>query len=280
MHRFRFARNDAAAPLAARRGATERDGPCQHRIMSFGMTAARSICFKGLIAVRSQRNGQAMRPADQRSICQIIVSVLALATVATSAAASEAPVRSMLEMRQQHVVVQKFDLSCGAAALATLLNYQFGDRVSEKDVTRGLIRRKEYIEHPELVRVRQGFSLLDLKRYVSTRGYVGIGYGNLEMADLIKLAPIIVAVSPFGYNHFVVFKGLVGDRVVLADPGYGNRTMSREKFEKMQINFPKIGKVGFIVTRNGQQAPPGDLTVQATDMLVPSGAALRQVLPD
>jgi hypothetical protein len=48
----------------------------------------------------------------------------------------------------------------------------------------------------------------------------------------------------------------------------------------MQINFPKIGKVGFIVTRNGSQAPPGDLTVQATDMLVPSGDALRQVLPD
>jgi predicted double-glycine peptidase len=202
---------------------------------------------------------------------------IAFAAPAAVAGTSE-PVRSMLEIRQHSVVVQKFDLSCGAAALATLLNYQFGDHVTEKDVTRGLIRRKEYIEHPELVRIRQGFSLLDLKRYVATRGYVGIGYGHLEMSDLVRLAPIIVAVHPFGYNHFVIFKGLVGDRVVIADPAYGNRTMSREKFEKLQINFPQIGKVGFIVTRGGRQAPPGELTVQQYDLIFPSGDLLRQVI--
>jgi uncharacterized protein len=184
----------------------------------------------------------------------------------------------MLEIRERDVVVQKFDLSCGAAALATLLRYQFGDQVSEKEVTAGLIRRPEYIAHPELVRVRQGFSLLDLKRYVATRGYSGIGYGNLEMKDLLKLAPIIVAVSPFGYNHFVVFKGMIGDRVLLADPAYGNRTMSREKFEKMQINFPQIGRVGFVVTRDGRQAPPGKLGVRGSDLVIPSGDILRQVL--
>jgi predicted double-glycine peptidase len=211
----------------------------------------------------------------------LLGGAIAGALLAPAAGAAEAPpppVRSMLEMRQQSMVVQKFDLSCGAAALATLLNYQFGDFVSERDVTRGLIRRKEYIEHPELVRIRQGFSLLDLKRYVATRGYVGVGYGNLEFDDLVKLAPLIVAVSPFGYNHFVVFKGVVGDRVVLADPAYGNRTMSRAKFEQMQIVFPQIGKVGFIVTRNGEQAPPGDVVVHATDILAPSGDVVRQVL--
>ena len=184
----------------------------------------------------------------------------------------------MFELRQRDVVVQKFDLSCGAAALATLLNYQFGDHVSEKEVTAGLIRREEYIKNPALVRIRQGFSLLDMKRYATSRGYVGVGFGNLEMDDLVKLAPIIVAVSPFGYNHFVIFKGLVGDRVVLADPAYGNRTMSREKFEQLQINFPEIGKVGFIITKDGNPAPPGELTVHESDLLVPAGAPLRQVL--
>lgn len=219
--------------------------------------------------------------APRRAFAFVLVSAVLAGTVeAGSAGAQEArpPVLSMLEMRQRSVVVQKFDLSCGAAALATLMNYQFGDRVSETDVTRGLIRRKEYIEHPELVRIRQGFSLLDLKRYVATRGYVGVGYGNLEMKDLIELAPLIVAVSPFGYNHFVVFKGLVGDRVVLADPAFGNRTMSRAKFEKMQINFAKIGKVGFVLTRNGKQAPAGALEVHDSDVVAPSPAMVRQVL--
>lgn len=221
-----------------------------------------------------------MRPAAALHAISPIVMAASVAFGAAGAAAEppRGPVRSLLEIRQHAVVVQKFDLSCGAAALATLLNYQFGDHVTETEVTRGLIRRKEYIAHPELVRIRQGFSLLDLKRYVATRGYVGVGYGNLEMSDLIRLAPLIVAVSPFGYNHFVVFKGLVGDRVVLADPAYGNRTMPRDKFEKMQIVFPKIGKVGFIVTRHGQQAPPGELIVEPTDLAAPSSDMVRQVI--
>jgi len=184
----------------------------------------------------------------------------------------------MLEIRERNVVVQKFDLSCGAAALATLLNYQFGEHVTEQEVTAGLIRRQEYIEHPELVRVRQGFSLLDMKRYAGTRGYAGVGYGNLEMSDLINLAPIIVAVSPFGYNHFVIFKGMIDDQVFLADPAYGNRTMPREKFEKLQINFPEIGKVGFILTRNGDQAPPGQLAIEDRNLIAPSGDFVRQTL--
>ena len=184
----------------------------------------------------------------------------------------------MIEMREQSVIVQKSDLSCGAAALATLLTFQFGDRVSEKEVTSGLIRRQEYIEQPELVRVRQGFSLLDMKRFANARGYTGIGYGNLEMSDLLNLAPIIVAVSPFGYNHFVIFRGMIGDQVLLADPAYGNRTMSREKFEKMQIDFPQIGRVGFIITRDGRPAPPGELAVRTSDFVRPPGSAVRQIL--
>src|SRR5689334_2013631 len=54
-------------------------------------------------------------------------------------------VKSLLEMRQERTVVQQWDLSCGAAALATLLSYQHGDFVSEREIAKGLMRRKEYI---------------------------------------------------------------------------------------------------------------------------------------
>ena len=224
-------------------------------------------------------------PSLQQMLCGAVRLLLLLGAIVAGAlgiplasADSTSPVRSLLEMRQQGVIVQKSDLSCGAAAVATLLNFQFGDHVTEKEVTAGLIRRKEYIEHPEVVRIRQGFSLLDMKRYVTSRGYMGIGYGKLEFDDLLKLAPIIVAVSPFGYNHFVVFRGIIGNRVLLADPAFGNRTMSRDKFEQMQIDFPEIGKVGFIVTRDGQPAPPGELAVHASDFVAPSGELVRQDL--
>lgn len=188
-----------------------------------------------------------------------------------AALAADRPVKSLLEMRQQGVVVQKYDLSCGAAALATLLNFQFGDPVTERDVNAGLIRRQEYIEHPELVRIRQGFSLLDMKRYVDGRGYQGVGFGQLDMDDLIKLAPVIVAVSPIGYNHFVIFRGIFRDQVLLADPAYGNRTMSREKFERIWIDFPELGKVGFIVTRDGEPAPPRLLAPRAEEFVMLNG---------
>lgn len=194
------------------------------------------------------------------------------------AVAQSSPVISLKELRSSGVIVQKFDLSCGAAALATILNFQFGDRVTEKEVAEGLIRRKEYIEHPEIVRVRQGFSLLDLKRFVDSRGYQGVGYGKLELDDLIKIAPAIVAVSPIGYNHFLIFRGRIGDEVLLADPAFGNRTMSVEKFERIWIDFPDIGKVAFIVTRNGKPEPPGQLAVQSAQVVAPPDVFVRQII--
>src|SRR5690242_19123202 len=193
------------------------------------------------------------RGAPSALVATLAVTIAILTSTFGARAGESGYVRSMLEMRRENVVVQKFDLSCGAAALATILNYQFGDHVTEREVTAGLIRRKEYIEHPELVQIRQGFSLLDMKRYLNTLGYVGTGYGNMEFADLIKLAPIIVAVSPIGYNHFLIFRGVIGDKVLLADPAFGNRTMSIEKFERIWIDFPELGRVGFTVSRDGKQ---------------------------
>lgn len=221
--------------------------------------------------------GRGLKRRSEYLLLGVIAAVLFGAGPAS--ADGKGPVVSLLEMRQQAVIVQKSDLSCGAAALATLLNFQFGDRVTEKEVTDGLIRRKEYIEHPEVVRVREGFSLLDLKRYVTSRGYDGVGYGKLEFSDLLTLAPLIVAVSPLGYNHFVVFRGVLGDQVLLADPAYGNRTMSREKFQRIWIDFPEIGRVGFVVTHDGKPAPPGELAPQAWQFVAPPRDLVRQALP-
>jgi uncharacterized protein len=176
-------------------------------------------------------------------------------------------VKSLLEMRHERVVIQEWDISCGAAALATILNYQHGDPVSEREVARGLIGRQEYIENPSLVRARQGFSLLDLKRFVDARGYEGIGYGNLEFQDLIEMAPVIVPVDFSSYPHFVVFRGALGNRVLLADPAFGNRTMLASKFEAAWLGYPEFGKVGFVVAPVDGTATPGRLAPQPRDFV-------------
>lgn len=171
-----------------------------------------------------------------------------------------APVKSLVELRQLNVVMQQWDLSCGAAALATILNYQHGDPVSERDIAIGMMGRRVYIENPAMVTYRQGFSLLDLKRFVDQRGYNGVGLGQLDFDDLIDYAPIIVPISMHGYQHFVVFRGYDRHHVLLADPAFGNRTMTRARFEKVWFPLPEVGRIGFYVERTDNLIPPDRLS--------------------
>ncbi len=158
------------------------------------------------------------------------------------------PVTSLLELRQKNVVMQEWDLSCGAAALTTLLRYQHGFDLTEKEVATTLIDRKEYIANPDLLKIKQGFSLLDLKRYTDGLGLSGNGYGQLDLNNLIEMAPLLVPVNLDGYKHFVVFRGVAGSRILVADPAWGNRIMSRQVFLDAWIDHGEFGKVGFSVT--------------------------------
>ena len=49
--------------------------------------------------------------------------------------------RTLKELRDQYVVKQEFDYSCGAAALATLMRYYFGDHVTEYEILKLLESR-------------------------------------------------------------------------------------------------------------------------------------------
>jgi len=177
------------------------------------------------------------------------------------------PVQSVLEMRHENVVLQQWELSCAAAALATLLRYQHGVPITERSVALGLIDRREYLKNPELVRLRQGFSFLDLQRFVATLGYEGIGLGQLSFADLLDRAPIIVPVNLRGYPHFVVFRGATKTRVLLADPAFGNLSVSVAKFKNGWIKYQEIGRVGFVVTKEGTLSPPGRLLARPMDFV-------------
>jgi len=177
-------------------------------------------------------------------------------------------VRSLLEMRQEKVIVQNWDLSCGAAALATLLIFQHGETTTERTVAKGLMNRQEYLDDPDLIRFRHGFSLLDLKRYVDRMGYEGVGFGKLDIETALEQAPIMVPVRFNGYNHFVVLRGARGDRVLLADPAYGNRTMSIGQFEQTWLDYKDMGHVGFVIRRTDGREPPNQLAPEPKDFLM------------
>ena len=179
------------------------------------------------------------------------------------------PVRSLREMRQENVVVQQWDTSCGAAALATLLRYQHGLPFSEKEIAEAMLRRND----PLKVKVRGGFSLLDLKRYADAQGLEGVGYMNVGLDDLVDRAPAIVPVVVRGYPHFVVVRGKAGDKILIADPAFGNRTMDVRSFEEAWQ-----GGITFVVQRRDGELPPNELTERPTDTLRPPDAAIRSAL--
>lgn len=153
------------------------------------------------------------------------------------------PVRSLLEIRHEGVVVQQWDSSCGAAALATVLTYALKDPVSERKVAEGMLRRTD----PLRVRVRGGFSLLDLKRFAENRGYSAEGYRELAVEELLKMQSPIVPISEHANPHFVVVRGLKDGILDVADPAFGNRKIPLERFSSIWQNG-----IGFVVTRRSR----------------------------
>jgi len=141
------------------------------------------------------------------------------------------PATSIKEARFSAMVRQQFDFSCGSAALSTLLTYHYHFPVTEQTIFEEMFARgeKEKIKH-------EGFSLLDMKRYLEAHGFEANGY-EAPLDKLISVGiPAIVLINDNGYNHFVVIKGIRGERVLLGDPSGGTRAVSRKKFESIWAN--------------------------------------------
>lgn len=152
-------------------------------------------------------------------------------------------VKSVDALRSKNVVHQTYDYSCGSAALTTILDYYLGERVNEQQAMEGMLKYGE----AEQIIARRGFSLLDMKLYVASLGYRAEGF-HAQPEDLLTLTqPAIVPIQYGGYDHFVVFKGISEGHVALADPQFGNLTLTLERFidiwkpEVVFIIYPREG---------------------------------------
>lgn len=138
----------------------------------------------------------------------------------------QAPVKSYVELRFKNVIRQTRDVSCGAAALATLLRYFYDEPIGEE----AIIEAAYEIGDPTKIR-QDGFSMLELKQVGQRRGYVAQGFKIPSADDLRQLrVPVLTLINTRGYEHFVVLKGVEGDQVFIADPAYGNRSRPLEAF--------------------------------------------------
>lgn len=150
-------------------------------------------------------------------------------------------VDSFTARRNSRLVRQGWDRSCGAAALSSVLTHYLDRPSSELAIVVSLLHNTD----PQRVREQGGFSLLDLKRYAEAVGFSAKGYGGLSVEDLVRFGVTsIVAVRIRGYDHFVVFKGRIGDHVLIGDPAFGNLTLTIDKFLTIWPNG-----IGFVVDR-------------------------------
>jgi uncharacterized protein len=153
-------------------------------------------------------------------------------------------IHSWKELRDKNVVIQGFDYSCGAGALATLMQYYFGHDVSEEMILLNILgpMSRDEVEDRE----KNGLSLLDLKICAERMGYQAAGV-KLKYSSLPQLkGPVIIHLEKREYRHFAVLKGVRGDRVYLADPSRGNIRMSVDRFAKEWSGICLVlGKPGF-----------------------------------
>jgi predicted double-glycine peptidase len=136
------------------------------------------------------------------------------------------PVKSMRELRFTSTTRQQYDFSCGSAALATLLTYHYNYPIGETVAFQAMWDSGDQAK----IR-REGFSLLDMQRYLGTIGFKADGFRVPLQKLFDSNMPAIVLISEKGYNHFVVIKGAEDGRILLGDPSSGTRAITREHFE-------------------------------------------------
>jgi predicted double-glycine peptidase len=141
------------------------------------------------------------------------------------------PVKSIREARFAATVRQQYDFSCGSAALSTLLTYQYHFPVTEDQVFEEMFRLGDQAK----IKV-EGFSLLDMKRYLEAHGFQADGFQE-PLEKLVSAGiPAIVLVNEHGYNHFVVVKGIRDGRVLVGDPAGGTRVVTQAAFNAAWVN--------------------------------------------
>lgn len=140
--------------------------------------------------------------------------------------------KNLKKIRNYQVIKQQNDYTCAAATLATLFNYQYGKKYSERSMIRGLLASVK--PHRRTLVKKTGFSLLEMKKVVNALGYKAAGYkldtvNELQQAKFPSIVHVVINKKP----HFVIVKYIKGQRVFLADPAWGNRSMTSYQFAKI-----------------------------------------------
>jgi len=135
---------------------------------------------------------------------------------------------SWIELRDQGVLRQERDLSCGAASVAMLLNALYAESLTEDDV----LKRSSSSD-------RVAATVADMLRMIEAIGYQGkaksVTFDQLKKLLVPAVAFIRPDLGKLGLGHFVFLEQVAENSVVYRDPSYGLRTVSLDLFRRMWL---------------------------------------------
>lgn len=167
---------------------------------------------------------------------RLVVSILLVQYCAALHGGSAEGLSARIDWRSQRddsIDKQRFDYSCGASSLATIIKYFHGVDASESEILQVM---------PDLDRDLAA-SFLEISRAAENFGFRSRGF-EVDFDQLLRMKiPAIAHVRYEGRDHFTVIRGVSKQygSVWLADPSWGNLVLSRYQFLKLW-DFSNNGK--------------------------------------
>jgi uncharacterized protein len=151
-------------------------------------------------------------------MAQVLIRLLLLIALTLNAEEStnfKAAPFSALKLKG--TILQGFELSCGAAALATIMNL-YGEQIEEKQVL-DKASTTDMLSFSEMAKISKEF------------GFNASGY-KIDTAIFESLkVPVIARIdNRENYAHFVVVMNHSGDFVSILDPSFGSYVQSKKEF--------------------------------------------------
>lgn len=172
--------------------------------------------------------------------------------------------QTVQDVRDNKVIYQKLDTSCGGAALSMLLKYSLDINVTEDEVIDFVAKKRNF----------DAVNFQDMTEFAALKGFQGVPqYADFNMMknqvnqDNI---PFIVRIHAASGNkivsqddkyqfHFVVVKGISDDLVSVSDPMPeigGNIQYSKAEFLKMLKLKNGQAEIFFVIPNVGSQKEP------------------------
>ncbi|EAH6863488.1 peptidase C39 [Campylobacter upsaliensis] len=163
-----------------------------------------------------------------------ILKIVLIMTLLPLFLKAEFVVKSYQEIKNEKVIRQNYEESCGAASLATLINILDDSNLTELDLLKAMSGQQLYTDM---------VSFADLNDAVKKLGFQSKSYKiDRKILESIMSVPILVKIEDDPrFPHFVVIINHKGNYLQIFDPSYGEYISSKREFYSVWDRYKKGG---------------------------------------